>query len=70
MNIKHSENKKLKIAQLEKLHFIKVDKLKLTQGEIFTFLYFKSVPDNVSGLFRTAHLSNKEHFLYQSNLSF
>ena len=39
---------RLKITQLEKVRFIKMNELKLTQIELFLLFYFKSVAANVS----------------------
>ena len=40
MNGLHSYYKLLKITQHDKVGFIKVNDLKLTQGQIFSFLHF------------------------------
>ena len=61
---------RLKITQLEKVHFIKENELKLTQVELFSFFHFKCVDANASELFCIAHLAYIERFLYHSNLSF
>ena len=61
---------RLKISQLQKVHFIKVNDLKLTQVELFKFLHFMCIAANASELFCMAHLANIESFLYHSNLSF
>ena len=45
----HSENKTLKITQLEKVCFMKVNELKLTHVEVF--FHFKCVAANASELF-------------------
>ena len=37
--------------ELEKVHFIKVNELKLTQDELFSLVYFKSIAANVSESF-------------------
>ena len=66
----HSYNERLKISQLEKMRYIKVNELKLTQVELFSCFHFKSVAANVSELFCMAHLANSERFLYHSDLSF
>ena len=66
----HSYNKRPKITQREKVRFVKVNELKLTQVELFSLFDFKSVAANVSELFCLAHLANDEHFLYHSNFSF
>ena len=52
------------------VHFIKVNKLKLTQIELFQFFHFIRVAANASELFCMADLGNNERFLYHSNLSF
>ena len=41
----------MKITQLEKGRFIKVNELKLTQVELFSVFHFKCVATNVSELF-------------------
>ena len=43
--------KRLKITQLEKVRFIKVNELKLTQVKLFSLFFFKRVSSNVSELF-------------------
>ena len=58
------------MSQLEKVSFIKVNELKLTQVELFSFFYFMYAAANASELFCIAHLANNELFLYHSNLSF
>ena len=60
----------MKITQFEKVRFIKVNGLKLTQVELFSFFQFMYVAANASELFCVAHLVNIERFLYHSNLSF
>ena len=50
------------MTQLEKLYFIKVDELKLTQVELFKFFHFMCVAANESELFCVAHLANIERF--------
>ena len=66
----HSENKMLKITQLVKVRFMKVNELKLNQVELFSFLQFMFAAANASELFCMAHLEINERFLYHSNLSF
>ena len=61
--------KRLKVTQLEKVHFMKANMLKLTQVEVF-FFHFMCVAVNASEMFCRAHLANMERFLYHSNLSF
>ena len=58
------------MTQLEKVHFIKVNGLKLAQIELFLFLHCMCATANTSELFCMAHLANNERFLYHSNLSF
>ena len=60
----------IKKSQLEKVHFIKVNKLKLTQLSCFSFFLFMCVSANAYELFCMAHLENIEQFLYHSKLSF
>ena len=62
--------KKIEITQLEKVRFIKVSELKLTQVELLSFFHFMSVAANASQLFCMTHLSNIERFSYHSKLSF
>ena len=57
---------RLKISQLEKVHFIKVNELKLT-GVILVF-HFMCVAVDASEMFCMAHLMNIELFLCNSNL--
>ena len=52
------------------MRFIKVNELKLTQVELFSFFHFVCAAANASELFCTGHLENNERFLYHSNLSF
>ena len=56
---------RLKITQLEKLHFIKVNELKLTQVELFSFFHFMCVAANASELFCMAPLANFLTFHFQ-----
>ena len=62
--------KRLKITQLEKMRFIKVNVLKLTQVELFSFFHFMCAADNISEFFCMTHLANNERFLYHTNLTF
>ena len=64
------KNQRLKITQLEKERFIKLNDLKLIQVESFWFFHFMCIAANASELFCMAHLSKIERFLYHSNLSF
>ena len=64
------KKKRLKINQLQKVRFIKVNELKLIQVELFPFFHFMCGFANASGLFCMAHLVNIERFLNQSNISF
>ena len=50
-------------------HFIKVNKLKLAQVELFSLFHFMCVAANTSELFCVAHLANIERFLYHYNVS-
>ena len=59
---------RLKITQLEKMHFIKVNEFKLTKVELF--FHFVCVAPNASDMLWIARLSNIERFLYHSNLLF
>ena len=61
----------MKINQLDKVRFIKINELKLTQIEFFLlFFLFMCVAANVHELFSMDDLANIEGFLYHSNLSF
>ena len=51
-----------KKTQLEKVCFIKVNELKLTQLELISFFHFMCAPANASELFSMAHLANDELF--------
>ena len=64
------KNQRLKITQLEKARFIKVNELKLSQIELLQFFHFMCVAENASKLFCMAYLAHIERFLYYSNLSF
>ena len=46
--------------QLEKMRFIKVNELKLTQVELFWCFHFMCVTANASTLFCMVHLANTE----------
>ena len=61
---------RLKITELEKARFIKMNELKLTQVKLFYFFHFMYVDANANELFYMAYLANIERFLYHSNLSF
>ena len=50
--------------------FIKVNGLKLTQAEFFSFFHVMCAAANASELFCMANLANNERFLYDSKLSF
>ena len=56
-------NKRLKITQLEKVRFTKVNELKLIQVELFSIFHFECVTANASELSCLAHLGNIESFL-------
>ena len=58
------------MTQLEKMRFIKLNELELTQVELFQFCPFKCVAATASELFCLAHLANIQSFLYHSNISF
>ena len=47
----HAEKTRVKINQLETVHFIKVNELKLTQVELFYFLHFTCISANPSECF-------------------
>ena len=61
---------RLKETQIEKMHFMKVNLLKLSQVELFLVFHFACAAANASELFCMAHLANKERFLYHSIISF
>ena len=58
------------MTQLEKVRFIKVNELKLTQAELFSFFHFMRVAANASELFCMAYSANIKRVLYHSNLLF
>ena len=58
----------MKITQHEKVRFIKVNKLKLNQVELFYFFHFICVAANASELFCKAHLANNKPFIYHFNM--
>ena len=64
------KNQRLKITQLEKARFIKMNELKSFEVELFYFFHFMCVAANASEFFCMAYLANIERFLYHSNLSF
>ena len=43
-------------------HFIKVNELKLTQVQLFSFYHFMRAAANATELFCMAHLANDERF--------
>ena len=63
------KKQRLRITQLEKVRFIKVNELKLTRVELFSFFTLCGAA-HASELFCTARLTHDERFLYHSNLSF
>ena len=56
------------MPQLMKLHFMKVNELKLTR--VILVLHFMCIAANASELLCMAHSVNIERFLYHFNLSF
>ena len=58
------------MTELEKVRFIKVNEIKLTQTELFSFFHFICATANASELFCMAQIANIVFFLYNSNLSF
>ena len=50
----------MKITQLEKVCFIKMNELKLSHVELFSFFHFMCVATNASELLCMAHLANIE----------
>ena len=63
-----SENKKLN--QLEKIHFIKVNELKLYEVKFFFRFHFMCVASNSSESFCMPRKANIKRFLYHYNLLF
>ena len=61
---------RLKINQLKKVRFIKVDELKVIQIELFEFLHVMRVAFNPSDFFCMDHFSSSESYLHHSILSF
>ena len=61
---------KIEITRHEKVRFIKVNELKLTQVELFSFFRFMCVAAKAFEVFYMTHLANTERFLYYSKLSF
>ena len=53
----------MKITQLEKVCFIKMNELKLSHVELFSFFHFMCADGNASELFCMAHSANYERFL-------
>ena len=66
----HAQKTSLKITQLEKVRFIKVNELEIIQVELFWFFPFMCVAVHASELFCIAHTANTERFLYHSDSSF
>ena len=64
------KKQRMKITQLEKMRFIKVNELKLTHVELLSFFHFMCIDANASELFCMAYLANIERFLYLSKFSF
>ena len=60
----------LRITHLEKVRFIKVNELKRTQVELFSFYHFMCAAANASEMFCVTHLANDERFLCLVNLLF
>ena len=54
---------RFKITHLEKMHFIKVNELKLTEVEFFYFFHFMCIVANAAELFYMAHLAKNELLL-------
>ena len=52
----------MKITELEKVRFIKVDEIKLTQVELFQFFHFICATAKAFELFCMAYLENIERF--------
>ena len=59
------KNQILKITQFDKAHFIKMNELKLTEVELFSFFHFMLI----HRIIFCGPLANIDHFLYHSNLS-
>ena len=64
------KKQRLKLTQIEKVRFIKVNEVKSTQFELFSFLPFMYAVANASELFCIANFVNIEPFLYHSNVLF
>ena len=62
--------KKIEKFQLEKVRFIKVNELKLTQVELFSFFHLMCAASNASELFFMVHLANNECFYIILNFYF
>ena len=54
------------MTQFENERFIKMNELKLTQVDFFSFFHFICVAANASELSCIDHLANIERFLYHS----
>ena len=65
----HAFKTRLKITQLKKACFTKVNELKLTLVGLFWFFHFMCVAADAFELFCKAHFANFERFLYHSNIS-
>ena len=61
---------KIEKTQFEKMRFIKGNKLKLTQVELFLFFHFKCVAANASENLYGTFNKKMSAFLYLFNLSF
>ena len=64
------KKRRLKLTQLEKVRFIEMNELKITQFELFPLFHFMCAATNASELFCMVYLAHIERFLYHSNLSF
>ena len=70
LNLCTLKKQRLKITELEKVRFIKVNELKLIQIELFSFFLLMCAASNKSQLFCLPYLVNIKRFLYYSNLLF
>ena len=58
----HALKTTLKITQVEKVHYIKVNEFKLTHVELFSFFHFMCVAAIASELFCMVLLASTESF--------
>ena len=61
---------RMKTTKIEKVCFIKMNEIKLTQVELFSIFHCMCVAADASKLFCMSDFANTECFLYHCKLSF